>query len=107
MTSFDQRNVPGLSVAGRPLRVNRAEIQLGSQRQLVYYWFQQRGRVLTNEYAVKWYLLWDSLKLNRSDGALVRIMTPVGTGESIAAAESRLSAFAGQVTPDLGRYIPN
>src|SRR5262249_4472908 len=41
------------------LSVNRALIQYADQQQLVYYWFQQRGRVVTNEYLVKWYLLID------------------------------------------------
>src|SRR5438034_8174067 len=40
-------------------------------RSLVYYWFQQRGRDMTNEYLVKWYLFWDSLTRSRSDGAMV------------------------------------
>jgi EpsI family protein len=107
MTEFDQREVPDIRVAGHPLRVNRAVIQLGDQRQLVYYWFQQRGRTITNEYLVKWYLLWDALKLNRSDGALVRLITPLKTGEDIAAAEARLTGFARAAAPLMNAYVPD
>ncbi len=107
MTEFDQREVPGVDWSGRPLRVNRAVIQMGEQRQLVYYWFQQRGRDITNEYAVKWFLLWDSLRINRTDGALVRLVTPLRTGESVAAADSRLAGFVQEIAPRLRGFVPD
>ncbi len=106
MTEFDQRDVATASESG-PLRVNRAVMQLGEQRQLVYYWFQQRGRNITNEYLVKWFLLWDSLRINRSDGAMVRLITPIRGGESIEAAERRLAGFIDEVAPRLAQYVPN
>jgi EpsI family protein len=82
-------------------------IALGGQKQLVYYWFQQRGRVLTNEYLVKWYLFWDSLTRNRSDGALVRIVVPIPEGAVEAQADRQLAKFAGDVAPVLERYLPD
>jgi exosortase D (VPLPA-CTERM-specific) len=91
---------------GESLTVNRAIIQKGDQKQLALYWFQQRGRVLANEYLVKFYLLWDALVRNRTDGALVRLMTPVALGESEAAAEGRLVSFARTARPLLTAYIP-
>jgi EpsI family protein len=99
--------VEGTAGDGRPLEVNRVEIQMGANRQLVYYWFQQRGRIITNEYLVKWWLFWDSLTRNRSDGALVRLVVPVAAGESWADAESRLAAFARAVHGRLGAYVPD
>jgi EpsI family protein len=69
IVEFDQVEVPGVVAAGQPLRVNRVVMGMGTSRQLVYYWFQQRGRIITNEYLAKWYLFWDSLTNNRSDGA--------------------------------------
>ena len=50
---LSQIEIPSIAVNGQPLRVNRALIALGADRQLVYFWFQQRGRVITNEYLVK------------------------------------------------------
>jgi exosortase D (VPLPA-CTERM-specific) len=91
---------------GGSLNVNRVVIAKENVRQLVYYWFDQRGRSLTNEYAVKWYLLWDALRLNRTDGALVRLTTPVSNGESLAAAEQRLQGLLFAVQPTLGEYLP-
>ena len=65
-------NINDIATAGKPFSLNRLFIQKGEYSQLVYYWFQQRGRVITNEYLVKWYLFWDALTKNRTDGALVR-----------------------------------
>ncbi|MBB6091265.1 exosortase D (VPLPA-CTERM-specific) [Povalibacter uvarum] len=107
ITRLDQAGIANAWVNGRELRVNRAQIELGDQKQLVYYWFQQRGRIITNEYMVKWYLFLDSLLRHRTDGALVRVITPVRPGEQVAAAEQRLAAFTANVAEQLPRYIPN
>lgn len=92
---------------GQELKVNRIEIQKGEVTQLVYYWFQQRGRVITNEYLVKWYIFWDSLTKNRSDGALVRLTTFIPEGHSIDDGDDRLRRFALSALPTLTEYVPN
>jgi EpsI family protein len=79
----------------------------GNQRELVYYWFQQRGRVITNEFVVKWYLFWDALTRHRSDGALVRLIVPISPTVSEAAADRRLQELAGDIAPILTRYVPD
>lgn len=107
ISSLEQIVIPGAQVGTTPLRANRVQIELGNQKQLVYYWFQQRGRVITNEYLVKWYLFWDSLTRHRTDGALIRLVTPVRTGESLQSADQRLAEFAADVAPRLERYIPD
>ena len=106
IASLDQRGIEGVRVGGAPLRVNRVEIHKGEYKQLVYYWFQQRGRVITNEYLVKWFLFWDALTKNRTDGALVRLTTPVGPGEDMALADARLRDFALAVAGRLEGYVP-
>lgn len=107
ITQLDKVDVAGVQAGTMPLRVNRVQIELGSQKQLVYYWFQQRGRVITNEYLVKWYLFWDSLTRQRTDGAMVRLVTPLRTGEQTDAADARLAQFAADIAPRLDRYIPD
>ncbi|WP_027157032.1 VPLPA-CTERM-specific exosortase XrtD [Methylobacter luteus] len=89
------------------LAVNRIVIKKGDMTQLVYYWFQQRGRKLANEYLMKWYLFKDALLLNRTDGALVRLTTMVNPGESLDLADQRLQVFAQEVLPVLPQYIPD
>ena len=88
------------------LVVNRVLIAKGATQSLVYYWFPQRGRNLTNEYLVKWFLFWDAVILNRTDGALVRVMTPVADASEIAAADARLQQFIHKVRPKLDYYLP-
>ena len=105
--ALTQEVLDGVTVNGRPLIVNRTVIQKGDVAQLVYYWFQQRGRVITNEYLVKWFLFWDALTRNRSDGALVRLTAFVAPGENIQEADRRLTAFAQDVSRVLEPYIPN
>lgn len=90
-----------------PLWANRVLIQKGDRKQVVFYWFQQRGRILTNEYLVKFYLLWDALSLNRTDGALVRLTSMVSPGESESSVDDRLIRFAKTVRPLLTPYIPD
>jgi exosortase D (VPLPA-CTERM-specific) len=107
MRDFGQRELEGVSIDGRPLHVNRTLIELGNQRELVYYWFQQRGRVIDNEFAVKWYLFWDALTEHRTDGALVRIITPLAAGTEEAAADRRLTELTSRIAGDLPRFVPN
>ena len=107
MTEFGQRELPGLGPNGQALSVNRAIVELGKDRQLVYYWFQQRGRVMTNEFAVKWYLLWDGLTRHRTDGALVRLVIPLPAGTSLESADQTLQQFAGELRAVLPAYVPD
>ncbi|WDT75628.1 MAG: VPLPA-CTERM-specific exosortase XrtD [Candidatus Manganitrophus sp.] len=107
ITSLRTIRIDGEGAAIPPLWANRVLIQKGDQKQLVYYWFQQRGRILTNEYLVKFYLLWDAVTLNRTDGALVRLTAAISPGESESSVDDRLVGFARTVRPHLGRYIPD
>jgi EpsI family protein len=88
------------------LSVNRLIIQNGEQKQLVYYWFQQRGRVITNEYLVKWYIFWDALTRNRTDGALVRLTAPVPSSRDMAEADELLADFARATADPLRNHVP-
>jgi len=107
MREFDQRELSAVRVGGRPLRVNRTEIELGGRRELVYYWFQQRGRVIDNEFAVKWYLFWDAVTRHRTDGALVRIIGSVPAGGDVSAVDREITDFAALIAPKLPDFIPN
>lgn len=107
LREFDQRTLRDVQIDGRPLRVNRTLIELGNQRELVYYWFQQRGRIVTNEFAVKWYLFSDALTRHRTDGALVRLIAPLPPGSDAADADRRLADLAAQLAPTLTSYVPN
>lgn len=88
--------------------VNRAVIQKGLSRQLVYYWFEQRGKRMTNDYAAKFSVIYDSLTMGRTDGAMVRFVTPIeGDGpEAVAVADARLQRLMAELLPQLPAFIP-
>ena len=87
--------------------VLRAIIRKGTNDQLVYYWFDQRGRRMTNDYLAKIMVVWDSLRTGRTHGALVRYSTPILTGESQATAAERLEGFMRESLPRLPRFVPD
>lgn len=89
------------------LPVNRAYMLKNDYRQLSYYWFPQRGRILTNAYQLKLYAFWDALTRQRTDGALVRVITPVYDNEELADAENRLQSFTQAIVPVLNKFLPN
>jgi len=89
------------------LPLNRVLIGRGSERQLVYYWFDERGMKIANEYVSKLYLLRDAMFRNRTDGALVRLTTAVYPSETEKDAEKRLQAFIQVLMPNLDAYLPS
>lgn len=92
---------------GPPLEVNRYILGMGDQRMLVLYWYQAHGRAVASEYSAKFYLVADAMRMNRTDGSLVRILTPIAVGrESTEDAERRVVGFADWVVPRLDDYIP-
>jgi exosortase D (VPLPA-CTERM-specific) len=91
---------------GRVIAINRAMMVMGSDRRLTYYWFEQRGRFLTDMYQIKLYNFVDSVIRNRTDGALVRLITPLAGSESPAEADARLKEFFKLFNPTLNRFLP-
>ncbi len=101
------RDIDSIQVDGRPLVVNRLLIRKGDYTQVVYYWFKQRERNITNEWMVKWFLFWDGMTRNRTDGALVRLTAFVMPGEDLSEADHRLVDYLTTVFPYLAEYIPD
>ncbi|MGB7270928.1 MAG: VPLPA-CTERM-specific exosortase XrtD [Albidovulum sp.] len=86
--------------------VNRAIIEKGLSRQLVYYWFEGRGKRESNDFRAKLSVLTDSLTIGRTDGALVRYVTPIGPDEPEADADARLLRFMALSLKPLPRFVP-
>ena len=84
---------------------NSYVVQHGSDRQLMIYWYQGRGRAVANEYKDKVYTVLDSIRLRRSDGAMVRLLVPVRGSEGEALESAR--QLASQVAPNLAPHVPN
>jgi exosortase D (VPLPA-CTERM-specific) len=86
--------------------VNRAVIQKGVNKQLVYYWFEQRGRRMTNDFLAKMVVVYDSWVKGRRDGALIRFVTPINQDETEETADARLQAFMTDALRVMPRYVP-
>lgn len=94
-----------ISVAGgRRIVVNEYVIQQDQNKQLVFYWYQGRGRVYASEYAGKYWMVVDAISRNRTDGALVRLVTPINSDE--VSARARLVGFTQRLFPQLDEIIP-
>jgi len=106
ISSLQNHTVNNAVIDGVPLVVNRLVIEKGEFKQLVYYWFQQRGRVVTNEYLMKWYLFLDSMNLHRTDGALMRLTTVLKPGQELSIADKRLEDFSRKIAPLIPQYVP-
>jgi EpsI family protein len=93
---------------GRDITVNRYIVQKGLDRQLVLYWYQSHGRVVASEYTSRLYLIRDAIRLNRTDGSLVRVIAPitVGATDDGAAAERLAEEFVRVIFPLLPAYLP-
>ena len=91
---------------GTSYEANRMVIEADDQRMLVYYWYDQRGRRMADEFEMKLTVLWDSMVRQRSDGAMVRVMTQVAPGESMDEAEARLDEMRMRLLDVLPAYVP-
>lgn len=93
--------------AGRDITVNRYVVQKGLERQLVLYWYQSHGRVIASEYTSKMFLIHDAIRMNRTDGSLVRVIAPLRVGADEARAEQLAESFVRVLFPALPSYLPN
>ncbi len=89
-----------------PFMINRAIIQKGETRMMVYYWFEQKGRKIAWDFAAKLYLMYDGIMTGRKDGAIVRLTTLVSRDESEADAAARLDDMVRDIVPVMPRFIP-
>ena len=90
---------------GRQIIVNEYVIQQGLEKAMVFYWYQDRGRVIASEYSAKFWMVADAISRNRTDGALVRLVTPMNDDE--AHARARLLSFTQILFPHLESVLPN
>lgn len=102
----DQSGIIPVMLDTTSIPVSRMIIRKGNAAMLVYYWFDQRGRIFNKQYGAKWYLLIDSITKHRTDGAIIRLVTPLAEGESEQDGDARLSDFTRVFYPAMRPYIP-
>src|SRR5262245_50010722 len=89
---------------GTSFVANKYVIQNGDSRSLMVYWYQGRGRNVASEYWGKVYTVFDSVRLRRSDGAMVRVVVPINGSEE--AAEQAATEFAATAATVLPEFVP-
>jgi EpsI family protein len=105
---FESSRYVNLSDAqGKLHQVGEYVISNGENRQFMMYWFQEQGRSIASEYVARVYLVSEAMRQNRTDGALVRVITPIGSGDDTSSARARAEAFTAQLAPILPRFIPD
>ena len=92
--------------AGGQARINKVILVNGSQKQVMFYWFHSRGRIIRSEYAQKIFLVWDSILRHRTDGSFIRLISPVTAGNEQQATEY-LKQFSEKLFPILNHFIPS
>ena len=103
------RTYTNLDVApGRTIRVNDLVVQKDLDRQVVMYWYQSHGRVVASEYVGRAYMALDAVRLNRTDGAMVRVIVPVDdrASDGVATATRTAVDFSRKMFPSLASYLP-
>lgn len=93
-----QSDLVALPGAAAGTMINRYVIQKDGDRNLVLYWYQAQGRIIASEYWGKAYLVWDAMREGRRDGAIVRVLVPMQSPESVATATQEALSLA---TPSL------
>ena len=92
---------------GKKYNVGEYVISNGGARQFVVYWYQAHGHSIANEYSAKVHMVLDAMRMNRTDGALIRVITPVESNETLTNARERALHFTGELAPLLPAFIPN
>lgn len=97
-----------IPIPGKPesIRVNEYLIARGDNESVVLYWYQSRNRVIASEYTAKIYTVTDSIRYDRSDTALVRVVVAVEDGNRQKAIDTATS-FVQTFFEPLKEYLPS
>jgi EpsI family protein len=106
--TFDSKNYTDLTAEnGHVYHVGEYVISNNGDRQFVIYWYQSHGRSIANEYAAKFYMILDAVRMNRTDGAIVRVITPMLPNEATDTARERVVRFTSKLATSLPGFIPD
>lgn len=105
----EQSRVISLSLTNQKLTlpITRMVVGKGDKKLIIYYWYHERGRNLTNQISAKWYLLVDSLLKGRNDGSLIRLTTSTTNNGEDNSADERLKAFLDDFYPVIIHNLTN
>jgi EpsI family protein len=95
--------VPGVDI---PLEYNRYVVARGNDKSVVMYWYQSATRTIASEYWAKIFLVLDSVRYNRSDTALVRVVYPLRE-DAASEVEAEVAGFVKTAFPVLRQALPH
>ena len=95
-----------VAVAPKPIDANRYLVERGENKTVVIYWYQSSNRTVADEYTAKFFVVADAIRYNRTDTALVRVMSPY-TGEDPEVATQSLIRFIRTMYGPLLRILPS
>lgn len=108
VTHQTTEQLKGITYAGKAVAYSRAQIYKGNTKQLVYYWIQQSGRSFEDiSLRLSMFRFMAGLMYNRTDNALIRLVTPLASDESWADADKRLQKFTRMLIAELPVYVPH
>lgn len=90
---------------GGTINVNRFVVSHGDSRSLVMYWYQSRDRVVASEFNAKLWVIADSIRLNRTDTALVRVVVPIANRDDDAATRTAVD-FVKSFYSSVRKFLP-
>jgi EpsI family protein len=99
--------IPAVAGSARTIEINRYVVQKGLERQMVLYWYQSHGRVIASEYTSRFMLINDAIRMNRTDGSMVRVIAPIPHEADGVAAEALAVSFIHSLFPRLNGYLPS
>jgi EpsI family protein len=106
--TFESQSYVNLQdINGKNYKVGEYVINNGEAKQFVIYWYQAHGRSIANEYVAKAYMIADAIRSNRTDGALVRVITAISPSETVNDARQRAIKFTSQMATHLSQFIPD
>lgn len=102
-----QSGMMKIAIPGRPnpIQVNRYVVSRGQNQSLVLYWYESHDRVIASEYTAKIYTVLDSIRYNRSDTSLVRVVVSVDDGNVAGATQTAVN-FVKTFFKPLNEFLP-
>ncbi|MGC9418484.1 MAG: VPLPA-CTERM-specific exosortase XrtD [Rhodovulum sp.] len=106
IAKIERVDIAGALGLSTPFRINRIIIQKGGTRMMVYYWFTHMGRSFPRSFAARLSVLTKGSVAGRMDGAIIRLISPIGQDQPEAEVEAQMNDLLKEALPHLPRFIP-
>jgi EpsI family protein len=108
-TDAFHRNASRIKMSLNPhgtIEINRLIQHEDKRKKLVLFWYDLNGRVVADQFIAKAYTAWDSLRRNRTNGAIVVLTSDFHTDEDLSRTLAASQGFIQKIRPLLSDYFP-